>query len=200
MAVVSGRVVNQTTPWGGGKKRGGRKTSRMTPLPKRVLGPPSYGTFSTPLRCQCSVFPVQKSTTEQNRSSFGGVQKFFARVCSLVRFPPPIRFAPPHITAQVNQKNSRRPSIRKTSHTEGGHKAQGSADPRFATGVLVPEILEVSFLQTFVQIFPGIFLGTPEKAQKQPQPFSSFLTKGDLLKGDISNLDFAVMSRTKGQF
>ena len=56
--------------------RGGRKTSRMTPLPKRDLDPPSYGTFSTPLRCQCAVFPVQKSTTEQIRSSFGGVQKF----------------------------------------------------------------------------------------------------------------------------
>ena len=59
----------QEDAMGGWKKRGGWKTSRMTPLPKR-------GTFSTPLRCQCSVFPVQKSTTEQTRSSFGGVQKF----------------------------------------------------------------------------------------------------------------------------
>ena len=31
---------------GGGGKRGGRKTSRRTPLPKRGFGPPSYGTFS----------------------------------------------------------------------------------------------------------------------------------------------------------
>ena len=61
---------------GGVEKRGGWKTSRLTPLPRRGFGPPSYGTFSTPLMCQCSAFPVQKSTTEQTRSSFGGVQKF----------------------------------------------------------------------------------------------------------------------------
>ena len=74
---------------GGVEKRGGWKTSRMTPLPKRGFGPPSYGTFSTPLRCQCSVFPVQESTTEQTRSSFGGVQKFSGeRVLWYVFLPP----------------------------------------------------------------------------------------------------------------
>ena len=69
----------------------------MTPLPKKGFWPrpPSYGTFSTPLTCQCSIFPVQKSTTEQTRSSFGGGPKIFGRARSLVRFPPPIRFAPP---------------------------------------------------------------------------------------------------------
>ena len=62
----------------------------------RVL-PPSYGTFSTPLRCQGSVFPVQKSTTEQTRSSSGGVQKFSGeRVLWYVFLPayvlhPPIK-------------------------------------------------------------------------------------------------------------
>ena len=45
------------TPWGGGKKRGEENTND-TPPKKR---------FWT---------PVQKSTTEQNRSSFGGVQTF----------------------------------------------------------------------------------------------------------------------------
>ena len=84
------------------EKGGGWKTSRNdTPSQKGVLDPPSYGTFSTPLRCQCSVFPVQKSTTEQTRSSFGGVQNFSGeRVLWYVSPPPPIRFAPPHITAQ----------------------------------------------------------------------------------------------------
>ena len=73
----------------------------MTPLPKRGFGPPSYGTFSTPLRCQCSVFPVQKATTEQTRSSFGGVQKFSGEcVLWYVSPPPPIRFEPPDVTAQ----------------------------------------------------------------------------------------------------
>ena len=47
-----------------------------------------------------SVFPVQKSTTEHNRSSFGWGPIIFGRARSLVRFPPRIRFAPPHITAQ----------------------------------------------------------------------------------------------------
>ena len=45
--------------------------------------------FSTPLRCHSSVFPVQKSTTEQTRSSFGGVQKFSGkRVLWYVFLPP----------------------------------------------------------------------------------------------------------------
>ena len=71
-------VPFQRTPWGGGK-RGGRKTSRMTPPPKRGFGPPSY---STPLRCQCSVFlytPRQSRTeallegSKNNReSAFSG--------------------------------------------------------------------------------------------------------------------------------
>ena len=74
---------------GGVEKRGGWKTSRMTPLPKRGFGPPSHGTFSTPLRCQCSVFPVKKSTTEQTRSSFGGVQKFSEECVLWCVFLPP---------------------------------------------------------------------------------------------------------------
>ena len=74
---------------GGGEKRGGWKTSRMTPLPKRGFGPPSYGTFSIPLTCQCSVFPVQ------NQKFFWRGPKIFGRARSLVRFPPPIRLHPP---------------------------------------------------------------------------------------------------------
>ena len=80
---------------GGVEKGGGWKTSRMTPLPKRGFGPPSYGTFSTPLTCQCSVFPVQKSTTEQTRSSFGGVQKFSGERVLWYVFHPPYVLHPP---------------------------------------------------------------------------------------------------------
>ena len=74
----------------------------MTPLPKRGFGPPSYGTFSTPLRRQCYVFPVQKSTTEQTRSSFGGVQNFSGErvLWYVLKFLPPHVLHPPHITAQ----------------------------------------------------------------------------------------------------
>ena len=80
---------------GGWKKGGGRKTSRMTPPPKRGFGPSSYGAFSTPLRCQCSVFPVPKSTTEQNRSSFGGAQKFSGERVLRYVFLPPYVLHPP---------------------------------------------------------------------------------------------------------
>ena len=79
-----------------------------TPLPRRDFGPPppSYGTFSTTLRCHCSVFPVQKATTEQTRSSYG-------RARSLVRFPPPIRFAPPPISRPNFEANCTRKFTRK---------------------------------------------------------------------------------------
>ena len=76
---------------GGGKKRG-RKTSRMTPSPKGVLDPPSYGTFSTPLRCQCSVFPVQKSTTEQ--LFWRGPKELGERVLWYVCLPPYVLHPP----------------------------------------------------------------------------------------------------------
>ena len=80
---------------GGWKKEGGGKPHERHPSQKRVLDPPSYGTFSTPLRCQCSVFPVQKSTTEQTRSSFGGVQKFSGERVLWYVFLPPYVLHPP---------------------------------------------------------------------------------------------------------
>ena len=84
---------------GGWKKRGGCKTSQMTPLPKRSFGPPPplYGTFSTCVRCQCSVFPVQKSPI----SSFGGVQKFSGECVLWYAFLPPYVLHPPIFTAQL---------------------------------------------------------------------------------------------------
>ena len=85
---------------GGWKKEGGGKPHEWHPSQKGVLDPPSYGTFSTPLRCHCSVFPVQESTTEQSRSSFGGVQKFSGERVLWYVFPPPYVLHPPHITAQ----------------------------------------------------------------------------------------------------
>ena len=66
-----------------------------TPPKKAVLDPPSYGTFSTPLTCQCSVFAVQKSMTEQTRSSFGGVQKFSGERVLWYVFLPPYVLHPP---------------------------------------------------------------------------------------------------------
>ena len=79
---------------GGWKKEGGGKPHEWHPS-QRGVGPPSYGTFSTPLTCQCSVFPVQKSTTEQTRSSFGGVQKFSGERVLWYVFHPPYVLHPP---------------------------------------------------------------------------------------------------------
>ena len=94
-------VKTERTPWGGGKKRGEENLTNDTP-PKRGFGPPLVRYVFHPLRCQCSGLPIQESTTEQTRRSFRGVPKIFGRARSLVRFPPPMRFAPPppHIIAQ----------------------------------------------------------------------------------------------------
>ena len=74
---------------GGVEKRGGRKTSRTTPLPKRGFGPPLVRYVFHPPQVSVLCFPVQKSTTEQTRSSFGGVQKFSGeRVLWYVFLPP----------------------------------------------------------------------------------------------------------------
>ena len=103
MCVTSGSAVTQKTPWGGGwKNEGGGTPHEWHPSQNGVLDPPpSYGTSSTPLRCQCSVFPVQKSTTEQTRCSFGGVPKSSGeRVLWYVVLPPYV-LHPRHITAQV---------------------------------------------------------------------------------------------------
>ena len=77
------------------EKRGGWKTSRMTPLPRRGFGHPLVRYVFHPLRCQCSVFPVQMSTTEQTRSSFGGVQKFPGERILWYVFLPPYVLHPP---------------------------------------------------------------------------------------------------------
>ena len=80
---------------GGVEKRGEWKTSRMTPLPKRDFGPLSYGTFSTPPPPPpgVSALVLQKSTTEQTRSSFRGSKNF--RESASSRFPSPHTFCTP---------------------------------------------------------------------------------------------------------
>ena len=82
----------------------------MTPLPKRGFWtPPSHGTFSTPLRCKCSVFPGHNSTTEQTRSSFGGVQKFSGeRILWYVFLPPYVLHPPYHGPRRKGQKTTKR--------------------------------------------------------------------------------------------
>ena len=89
----------------GVEKGGGRKTSRMTPLPKSGFRPPSFGTFSTPLWRRCSCFLLKKcGRLTRPDALFEGVQKFSGGRC-VVRYalPPPIRFAPPHVMAQFSE-------------------------------------------------------------------------------------------------
>ena len=68
---------NQRTPWGGGKRRGVENLTNDTPPKKGFWTPPPTVRFPPP-----------------------SGPKIFGRARSLVRFLPPIRFAPPHITAQ----------------------------------------------------------------------------------------------------
>ena len=89
---------------GGVEKEGGGKPHEGHPLPKRVLNPPSSGMFSTPLEWQCSALPVQKST-EQARSSSGGVQKLSGGAFS-VTFSSPITFGPICVSFQ-NSKTAK---------------------------------------------------------------------------------------------
>ena len=90
---------------GGWKKEGGGKTSRMTPFPKRGFGPLLVRYVFHPLRGQCSFFLVQKSTTKQTRSSFGGVQKFSGeRVLWYVFLPPYVLHPPKHSPIDVSRQ------------------------------------------------------------------------------------------------
>ena len=85
------------------KKRGVENLTNDIPTKKGFWSPPRTVRFPPPLRWQCSVFPVQKSTTGQTRSSLkGGIQKFSGERVLWYVFLPPIRFAPHHITPQLN--------------------------------------------------------------------------------------------------
>ena len=88
-------VLFSEDPMGGWKKEGGGKPHEWHPSQKGVLDPPRTVRFPPPLTCQCSDFPAQKSTTEQTRSSFGGVQKFSGERVLWYVFPPPYVLHPP---------------------------------------------------------------------------------------------------------
>ena len=85
---------------GGVEKGGGWKTSRMTPLPKRGFGPPLVRYVFHPPQASTLCFSCTKIHDRADQKLFWRGPKSFGRARSLVRFPPPIRFAPPHITAQ----------------------------------------------------------------------------------------------------
>ena len=89
----------QRTPWRGGKERGVENLTNDTPLKKGSWTPPRTVRFPPP---QVSVlcFSCTKIHDRADQKLFWRGPKVFGRARSLVRFPPPIRFAPPHVTAQ----------------------------------------------------------------------------------------------------
>ena len=94
-------VVSQRTPWGGGKKRGAENLTNDTP-PKRGFWTPLARYVFHPPQVSILCFSCTKIHDRAEQKLFWGGPKLFGRVRSLARFPSPIRFAPPHITAQVS--------------------------------------------------------------------------------------------------
>ena len=76
-------------PWGGGGKKRGVENLTIDTPPKRAFGPPLVRYVFHPSQVSVLCFSCTKSTTEQTRSSFGGVQKFSGeRVLWYVVSPP----------------------------------------------------------------------------------------------------------------
>ena len=76
----------------------------MTPLPKMGFGPPLVRYVFHPPQVSVLCFSCTKIHDRADQKLFWRGPKILGRVRSLVRFPPPIRFPPPHITAQTTRK------------------------------------------------------------------------------------------------
>ena len=76
------------TRHGGVEKRGGWKTSRMTPLPKRGFGPPLVRYVFHPPQVSVLCFSCTKIHDRADQKLFWRGPKIFGRARSLVRFPP----------------------------------------------------------------------------------------------------------------
>ena len=83
------------------EKRGGRKTSRMTPLPKRGFGPPLVWYVFHPPQVSALFFLYKNPRQSGPKALLEGSKDFRESAFSGTFPPPPLRFAPPHITAQV---------------------------------------------------------------------------------------------------
>ena len=92
---------------GGWKKRGAENLTNDTPPKKGFWTPLVRYVFHHP---QVSVlcFSCTKIHDKADQKLFSRGPKIFGRARSLVRFPPPIRFAPPHITTQRYFSEDRR--------------------------------------------------------------------------------------------
>ena len=107
---------------GGGGNSGegktqGRGKHTIKPLPKTGFGPPPpMIRFPPPPFVFALLFSLEETGTEQGNPTFGGLQNWFWRARSMVRFPPPqnrtIRFAPPLAAFQYKSGESHRPLTR----------------------------------------------------------------------------------------
>ena len=89
------RGVENSGGGGGGKHTA---NSAKNPSPKTFLDPPTYDTFPPPPFFGDSLsFPLKERGTDQTNPNFWGLQKWFWRAHSAVRFPPP----PPKFTRYV---------------------------------------------------------------------------------------------------
>ena len=93
---------------GGVEKRGGWKTSRVTPLPKRGSGPPPLARYIFhPSQVSVLCFSCSKIHDRADQMLCWRSPKICGRARSLVRSPPAIRFAPPHVMAQTKINTGR---------------------------------------------------------------------------------------------
>ena len=107
----------------GWKTQGGWKTYRkfgVKPLPKNVWTPPPTIRFP-PLFGISVSFPLKERGTDQTNPNFWGLQKWFWRAHSPVRFPPPpqmhvIRFAPPLSRCPTPREQRQATQLRTPSH------------------------------------------------------------------------------------
>ena len=80
--------------------RGVENLTNDTPPKKGFLDPPRTVRFPPPSGVSDLFFLYRNPHDRADQKLFWRGPKIFGRARSLVRFPPPIRFAPPHITAQ----------------------------------------------------------------------------------------------------
>ena len=104
-ASVKKGTNDQRTPWGGGKGRGVENLTNDTP-PKKGFWTPLVRYVFHPPHVSVLCFSCTEIHDRADQKLFWRGPKIFGRACSLVRFPPPIRFAPPHITAQNERKRA----------------------------------------------------------------------------------------------
>ena len=91
--------VSEDAMGGVEKKRGVENLTNDTPPKKGFWTPPRTVRFPPP-QVSMLCFSCTKIHDRADQKLFWRGPKIFGRAHSLVRFPPPIRFAPPHITAQ----------------------------------------------------------------------------------------------------